>query len=147
MFHEEQLRPAVPQWISARRSFLWRADFSASTRLPTDVGQEKNASNRSRRYFNSPHHAYDPTVAMRLTLGKGVTAIYRAKVSPVSISIASAPLCRRNGVRCVQIKAAPLGEPTVVNGVNLPISSTPSSASSAGENHSAKSSCHPFANV
>lgn len=63
---------------------------------------------------------------MRLTLGKGATAVYRARAS------AGASAYRRHGVRNVQIKAAPLGEPTVVNGVNLPISSTPSSASSAG---------------
>lgn len=61
---------------------------------------------------------------MRLTLGKGATAIYRAR--------AGASAYRRHGVRNVQVKAAPLGEPTVVNGVNLPMSSTPSSASSAG---------------
>lgn len=61
---------------------------------------------------------------MRLTLGKGVTAVYRAR--------AGACAYRRHGIRNVQIKAAPLGEPTVVNGVNLPISNTPSSASSAG---------------
>lgn len=59
---------------------------------------------------------------MRLALGKGATAVYRARASAY----------RRHGVRNVQIKAAPLGEPTVVNGVNLPISNTPSSASSAG---------------
>ncbi|EED17646.1 mitochondrial protein Fmp26, putative [Talaromyces stipitatus ATCC 10500] len=64
---------------------------------------------------------------MRLTLGKGATAVYRARAG-VSVS---SPLYRRHGVRNVQIKAAPLGEPTIVNGVNLPISSTPSSASSA----------------
>jgi Mitochondrial biogenesis AIM24 len=61
---------------------------------------------------------------MRLTLGKGAAAIYRARAVPVSLS--------RHGIRSIQIKAAPLGEQTVVNGVNLPISSTPGSASSAG---------------
>lgn len=60
---------------------------------------------------------------MRLTLGKGATAVYRAR--------AGASAYRQHGIRNVQIKAAPLGEPTIVNGVNLPISSTPSSASSA----------------
>ncbi|EEA23982.1 Altered inheritance of mitochondria protein 24, mitochondrial [Talaromyces marneffei ATCC 18224] len=60
---------------------------------------------------------------MRLTLGKGATVVYRAR--------AGACATRRHGVRNLRIKAAPLGELTVVNGVNLPISSTPSSASSA----------------
>lgn len=70
---------------------------------------------------------------MRLILGKGATASYKAKASPVTLSRAATLqlYARQHGIRSIQIKAAPLGEQTVVNGVNLPISSTPGSVSSA----------------
>ncbi|KAH8701850.1 altered inheritance of mitochondria protein 24, mitochondrial [Talaromyces proteolyticus] len=63
---------------------------------------------------------------MGLTLGKGATALCRANGR-----ISCPRHARLHRIRSIQIKAAPLGESTTVNGVDLPISGTPGSAVSA----------------
>lgn len=73
--------------------------------------------------------AHDPAIAMSLTLRKGATALSRANGCSV---LACRPILR-HGVRSIQVKAAPRGQSTAVNGVDLPISSTPESAASAGK--------------
>ncbi|QKX63564.1 uncharacterized protein TRUGW13939_10735 [Talaromyces rugulosus] len=64
---------------------------------------------------------------MSLTLHKGATALSRAN----GCSLFRCQPILRHGVRSIQVKAAPRGQSTTVNGVDLPISSTPDSAASA----------------
>jgi hypothetical protein len=66
---------------------------------------------------------------MSLTLRKGATALSRAN----GCSLFRCRPILRHGVRSIQVKAAPRGQSTTVNGVDLPISSTPNSAASAGK--------------
>jgi hypothetical protein len=66
---------------------------------------------------------------MSLTLRKGATALSRAN----GRSLSSCRPILRLGIRSIQVKAAPRGQLTTVNGVDLPISSTSDSAASAGK--------------
>ncbi|KAL1964007.1 hypothetical protein VTN77DRAFT_7553 [Rasamsonia byssochlamydoides] len=69
---------------------------------------------------------------MRRTLERGALALCRAQALPRQARQQLAtPYNGWQCSRCIQIRAAPLGEPSTVNGVNLPISNPPNSAVSA----------------
>lgn len=71
--------------------------------------------------------AHDLALAMRRTLERGALALRRAQA--LTRQARHTSRCSR----CIQIRAAPFGETSTVNGVDLPLSNPPSSASSAGK--------------